>query len=287
MSDALRAAGPTVPRIMLGSRLRRAREEAGLSRDEAGAVIGGSETKIGRIEHGRTGCQDRDVTTLAESYGLTDPGVRSRLLGLARESRKRHPGSDLMPSWLATYVDLEEAAALIRTYELQFVPGLLQTPGYARALIVGGHPRMAAAEVEQRVTLRMARAQLLVQPDPPKLWAVIDEAALRRAIGAAAVMRAQLEYLLEASKLPSITLQVIRAGAGVHAAEGGAFSLLRFPGPELPDVVYLEYLTRGVHLDNPAEVDTYVRAVDNLAVHAATPGDSAELIADLRDRLSP
>lgn len=285
VSTPRQRSGPTVARMILGLRLRWAREEAGLSREQAGKAIRGSNSKISRVELGRVGGQDRDVAGLATLYGVTDPVRREALLVLAQESRKRHPSSDVMPDWLATYVDLEEAASVIRVYELQFVPGLLQTQGYARAVIAGGRSGADEAEIERRVTARITRGQLLVNPDPPRLWAVIDESALHRVIGSPAVMRAQLEHLLEAAKLPRITLQVMPAETGAHAAEGGAFSLLRFPYPEMFDVVYIEHLTRGFHLDDPAEVETYIRAADALSVHAATPADSAELITELRDRL--
>lgn len=277
--------GPTVARIILGLRLRRLREDSGITRHQAGAVIHSSESKISRMELGRVGCQDRDVSELADHYGLTDPARRAALLDLARASRRRNPGNDLLPRWLTTYVDLEAAATLIRTYEPQLIPGLLQTASYARTVIAEGRPAASAADIDRRVSLRLDRTQLLIRPDPPRLWAVIDEATLHRTIGGPVVMGAQLDHLLEAARLPSITLQVMPTGSGAHAAEGGAFSLLRFSYPELSDIVYIEHLTHGFHLDDPAEVMAYTQAADQLAAQAATPATSLEIIADIRDRI--
>lgn len=277
--------GPTVPRIMLGSRLRKLREDAALTREEAGYAIRAHETKISRMELGRVGCQTRDVTDLADCYGLIDTFERKRLVELARAGRKRQAHSDLLPDWAATYFDLEEAASRIRTYEIQFIPGLLQTAEYARAVIAEGHPGNTADDIERRVAVRMNRTHLLLRPDPPRLWAVVDEGALRRRIGGRAVMRAQLERLLEAAKLPNITLQVMSAVAGGHAAEGGAFALLRFPYPELPDVVHIEHLTRGFLLDDTDEVETYAQAAEKLAVQAATPNESLDILATLREEV--
>lgn len=275
--------GPTVPRIMLGTRLRKLREDAGFTREQAGYVIRAHQTKISRMELGRVGCQTRDVTDLIDRYGLTDQASRNALIDLARAGRKSHARSDLEPDWAATYFDLEEAATRIRMYEPQFLPGLLQTAEYARAVIAAGHPAEDADDIERRVTARVNRTHLLLRPDPPLFWAVIDEAALRRRIGGPVVMRTQLDRLLEAARLPNITLQVMTAAAGGHAAEGGAFALLRFAYPELPDVVHIEHLTRGLHLDDPEEVEIYAQAAEKLAVQAATPNESYDIIAAVRD----
>ena len=176
------------------------------------------------------------------------------------------PYGDVLDSWFQNYLDLEQAAELIRTYEVQFVPGLLQTDAYARAVIRLGHDNAIQDEIDRRAGLRTARKQLLQRPDAPRLWAVIDEAVLRRPIGGYAVLREQIESLLERGNTANVRLQVMPFDSGGHAAAGGAFSILRFPHAELPDVVYIEHLTSGLYLDKREEVDLYA-AADQPAVH--------------------
>ncbi len=263
--------GPTVRRMLLGAQLRRLREDKGVSREDAGWAIRASESKISRMELGRVGFKDRDVADLLTLYGVADADERAALLTLAREANKPgwwHPYGDLLPNWLQYYLDLEAAAALIRTYEIQFVPGLLQTDAYARAVILLGYGGAGNEEIDRRVGLRMARKQLLTRPDPPQLWAVMDEAVLRRPIGGLEVMRAQIEALEEARSLPNVRLQVIPFRAGGHAAAGGAFSILRFPDQDLPDVVYIEHLTSALYLDRRDDVDRYAEAVGRLFIEA-------------------
>lgn len=273
--------GSTVRRILLGSQLRRLREERGVSRQDAGYVIRASESKISRLELGRVSFKERDVADLLTLYGVNDEQEREALLQLAREANTPgwwHRYSEVLPGWFQTYVGLEEAAGLIRTYELQFVPGLLQTEDYARAVFRLGNADAAEAEIEQRVELRMHRQQRLKGPDAPRLWAVLDEAALRRPIGGPEVMRGQLEHLITVSKMPNVTLQVMPFQFGGHAAEGGAFSILRFPEPDLPDVVYVENLTGALYLDKRDDVDTYMQAMERLCVDSATPDGTLEII---------
>ena len=183
---------------------------------------------------------------------------------MAREANTpgwwQHYG-DVLPQWFRTYVDLESAATLIRTYEGQFVPGLLQTDDYMRAVIHDASLE-SSEEVGRRVRLRMARQTLLTREHPPRLWAVVDEAALRRPVGGREVMRGQLERLLDATKLPNVTLQILPFAAGAHSAMVGAFSILRFADRELPDVVYLEHLTNAIYLDKRAEVERYVDVME-------------------------
>lgn len=276
--------GPTIRRLLLGTQLRRLREAAGITRDDAGNTIRASGSKISRLELGRVSFKKRDVADLLTLYGVDDERERERVLALARQANE--PGwwqtfSDLLPSWFESYVGLEESAARIRTYEVQFVPGLLQTAGYARALTSRGHPESASDDIERRVHLRMTRAQLLTRPDPPRYWAVVDEAALRRPIGGRQVMRGQLEHLMDISKLPNVTVQVAPFRLGAHPAEGGAFTLLRFPQPDLPDVVYMEQLAGALFLDSRSDVDQYTQAMEQLCVEAATPNDSADLITEI------
>lgn len=280
-SDGGAAAGPTVRRMLLGAQLRRLREAKRVSREEAGWEIRASESKISRIELGRVGFKERDVADLLTLYGVVDEEQRAALLTLAREANTPgwwHTYGDLLPSWFQPYLGLEGAAALIRTYEVQFVPGLLQTHDYARAVVLLGHAGECTGEVERRVALRMARQELLTQLTPPRLWAVVDEAALRRPIGGPQVMRSQLEYLTEVTKLPHVRIQVVPFDAGGHAGVGGAFTMLRFGDPELPDVVYVEQLTSALYLDKRDDVDQYVAAMERLSVQANPPDDTPEIL---------
>lgn len=278
------AGGPTVLRILLGSQLRRLREANRVSREAAGWEIRASESKISRMELGRVGFKERDVADLLTLYGVADQSERDSLLALARDANNPgwwHRFGDVLPTWFQSYVGLEAAASLIRTYEVQFVPGLLQTPAYARAVILLGHGAAATDELDRRVNLRMARQQLLSRSGAPRFWAVIDEAALRRPIGGAEIMRGQFEALIEATKLPNVTIQVIRFSAGGHAAAGGAFSILRFPDRDLPDVVYTEQLTSALYLDKREDLDDYAAAMDRLCIEADPPNQTADILGDL------
>jgi transcriptional regulator with XRE-family HTH domain len=282
------AGGPTALRIMLGAQLRRLRESHGISRETAGYEIRASESKISRLELGRVGFKERDVADLLTLYGVTDEQERDALLVLARQANT--PGwwqkyGDVLPGWFQPYVGLEAAASVIRTYEVQFVPGLLQAPGYARAVIVVGHQSASPEEIDRRVTLRVARQQVLTRPDPVVLWAVVDEAVLRRPIGGAEVMRAQIEYLIEATKLPSVRLQVLPFRTGGHAAMGGSFTILRFRDPELPDLVYVEQLTGALFLDRREDVDHYAAANDVLCIAAEPASRTDEILKSILKEL--
>jgi transcriptional regulator with XRE-family HTH domain len=274
-------AGPTVRRMLVGARLRRLRTELGLTREEAAQAIRASEWKIHRLENGQVGFKDRDIIDLLARYEVTDPAEVADFLTLAREANTpgwwQHYG-DVLPSWFRTYVDLEQAAILIRTYEGQFVPGLLQTDDYMRAVVRGAHLEESGEEVGRRVRLRMARQILLTRQDPPRLWAVVDEAALRRPVGGSEVMRGQLERLIEATKLPNVTLQILPFASGAHPAMVGSFSVLRFPDEELPDIVYLEHLTSALYLNKPDEVDQYLHVMESICVRAAAPDQTVELL---------
>ncbi|MDH2429781.1 helix-turn-helix transcriptional regulator [Sphaerisporangium sp. TRM90804] len=273
--------GPTALRILLGSQLRRLRESKGISREEAGNVIRCSESKISRMELGRVGFKERDVADLLAYYGVEDGEARTAVMGLlerANEPGWWHRFNDLLPSWFQAYVGLEEAASRIRTYEVQFVPGLLQTKEYARAVITAGAAGIGAAEISRRVDLRMERQRVLDRPDGPVFWAVIDEAALRRPIGGAEVMRGQLEHLLELMRLPNITIQVMPFSFGGHSAEGGAFSVLRFNDSELPDVVYVEQLASALYLDKREEVDRYSEVMERLCAVSTTPEATVDIL---------
>ncbi|WP_233509725.1 helix-turn-helix domain-containing protein [Actinomadura craniellae] len=279
--------GPTVQRILLGAQLRRLREASGHSREAAGYRIRGSESKISRMELGRVGFKGRDVADLLTLYGVQDENRRATLLSLAEETNTPgwwHRYSDVLPGWFEVYVGLEEAASRIRCYEVQFVPGLLQTEDYARA-VARLDPDVRPDDVEQRVGLRMARQRLLDRPDAPHLWAVVDEAVLSRPLGGREVMRAQLRRLAEFADLPGVTLQVVPFECGGHAAAGGPFSILRFAEPELPDVVYLEQLTSALYLDKPDDIERYLAVMERLCLDAEPVSATQDVIARILNSL--
>lgn len=281
--------GPTVLRILLGAQLRRLREGKGITRESAGWEIRSSGSKISRIELGRVSFKERDVADLLTLYGVMDEEERTALLSLARQANAPgwwHHYSDVLPGWFQAYLGLEAASALIRTYEIQFVPGLLQTPEYARAVILLGHAGANREEIDRRVELRTHRQQILSRPRPPHLWAVIDEAVLRRPIGGPSVMRGQLEALIEAARRPNVQLQVMPFHRGGHAAAGGPFAILRFPEPELPDVVYVEQLTSALYLDKRDDVDHYAMAMERVCVDAEPPSETPTILGKLLREMS-
>jgi transcriptional regulator with XRE-family HTH domain len=275
-----RASGPAL-RMVAGHQLRQLREAAGLTRERAGQQIRASPSKISRMENGRVSFKGRDIADLLTLYGVTGELRRAEILELAR--RASTPAwwaayRDVLPGWFETYLGLEQAASVIRAFELQFVHGLFQTPEYARAVITLGHPAAPATQIDRRVSLRLHRQQLLAAPDPPQIWAVIDETALRRPLGGRRVMRAQLQHLLQAAALPQVTIQVLPFGHGGHAGVGGGFSILRFTHPALPDVVYTEQLTSALYLHTPAHTDRYRQVADRLSAEALTPAATADFL---------
>ncbi|MGI9008106.1 MAG: helix-turn-helix domain-containing protein [Streptosporangiaceae bacterium] len=285
MLEPPRTGGPTVLRILLGAQLRRLRESKRISLEDAGNEIRASHSKVSRLETGRVGFKDRDIVDLLTLYGVTDEKEREALRTLA--ARANSPGwwhdyADILPHWFEAYVGLEEAASEIRSYEAQFVPGLLQTEDYTRGvtMLAYSHPR----EINRRVSLRMARQAVLEKDGPPSLWAVLDEAVLRRPIGGVNAMRAQLKHLIEISQRPNITIQVMPFAAGGHPVTWGPFSVLKFAEYDLPDVVYLEQLTSALYLDKPDVVESYLTVMERLCLDAATPAASVKMLrAALKD----
>lgn len=276
--------GPTVLRIVLGTQLRRLREAAGITREAAGHAIRGSHAKISRLELGRVSCKERDVADLLTLYDVTDEALRADFLKLARRTSTPgwwHQYGDVLPGWFETHLGLEEAASVIRTYEVQFVPGLLQTAEYARAVAQLGHPRSTPEEIERRVELRIQRQKLLTLPDAPRVWAVIDEASLRRPLGGREVMADQLRHLLEMAELPNVTLQIAPFSLGGLAAAGGPITILRFLEPDLPDIVYLEQLTSALYLDKRDDVDHYLAVMDRLSAQSESPRESLVMLERL------
>ncbi|MET8865770.1 helix-turn-helix transcriptional regulator [Nonomuraea sp. NPDC004580] len=278
--------GPTALRILLGSQLRKLREAKNVTREEAGHIIRGSESKISRMELGRVGFKERDVADLLTLYGVMDQQARAAVLDLvstANEPGWWHRFNDVLPTWFQAYVGLEEAAARIRTYEVQFVPGLLQTKEYARAVVTAGAAGIGAEEIARRVDLRLERQRMFDRPDGPVFWAVIDEAALRRPIGGIEVMKAQIEHLIDLMRQPNITIQIMPFSFGGHSAEGGAFSILRFPDTDLPDVVYVEQLASALYLDKREDVDRYTEVMERLCAVSTTPDETIELLRTIAD----
>ena len=287
MITAQPGSGPTVLRILLGSQLRMLREVKGITREEAGYAIRASGSKISRMELGRVSFKERDVTDLLKLYGVDDDETAT-LVALAIQANSPgwwHKYGDVLPDWFQVYVGLEEAASLIRLYEVQFVPGLLQTADYARAVVRLGQPGAAPEEIERRISLRMGRQELLTKPGGPRLWAIVDEAALRRPIGGKEVMRAQLEQLILATEEPQVTLQVMPFRSGGHAAEAGAFTIMRFPEPDLPDVVYLEQLTSALYLDKRDDVEKYTEVMERLSVESESPERSVDILSGMLEEV--
>jgi transcriptional regulator with XRE-family HTH domain len=276
--------GPTVSRIVLGTQLRRLREASGISREAAGTAIRASHAKISRLELGRVGFKERDIVDLLTLYGVTDPRERAGYLGLATQANVRgwwQQNSDLLPGWFEMYLRLEQEASIIRTYQVQFVPGLLQTPDYAREVILAGNRAVPSHELDRRVQLRVDRQKILTEPGAPQFWAVLDEAALSRPLGSSAIMQQQVEYLLAMAEQPNVTVQVLPFRLGGHAAAGGPFTILRFAARDLPDVVYLEQLNSAVYVDKRSDVEEYLAVMERVSVQAETPERSSAVLRGL------
>jgi transcriptional regulator with XRE-family HTH domain len=280
--------GPTVLRILLGTQLRRLRESRGISAQAAARAIRGSESKISRIELGRNAIREIDVLDLLTFYGV-GPIEREQLLTRAEQANRPgwwHRFNDILPDWFQSYVGMEEAATSIRVYEPQFVPGLLQTPAYTAAVLAVCD--VSLAEAERHVILRKERQRRFTE-GRLKLWAIIEETALRRPVGSTEILIDQLRYLLSLSSWPNFTLQIIPAGLGGHAVPSG-FTILRFAEPDLPDVAYLEHLTSALYFDKKSEVDRYLLAMERLSIISARPNETngvlSAIIDDLADGLS-
>jgi len=273
----------TVRRILLGSLLRRLRESKNIAMREAGYHIRATESKISRLETGKVSFKERDVADLLTFYGVLDEKERDQVLDLVREANTLgwwHSFGEVLPPWFEAFVGLESAAAVVRTYEVQFIPGLLQCPEYVSA-VVSANRTLTTAELERRVELRMRRQETLQRENGPVLWVVLDEAALRRPMGGPDVMRTQIRYLIEQAARPNVTIQLLPYSVGAHAAEGGAFTLLRFAEADLPDVVYLEHLTGAQYIEKAEDVEHYARAMDRISVDALHPDATVTALEQL------
>ena len=275
------SAGPVVPRLILGSRLRELREERHISRGASGDAIRASRSKISRLEAGRHRFKPRDVGDLLTLYGVTEEAERATLLALAEEANSpawwQH-FNDVVPTWTRAYLGAEQAASLVRCFEVQRVPHLLQTPDYARASLRLAHSGAGGAEIDRRVRLRMTRQRILRRRPAAQLWAVIDEAALRRPVGGISTMRGQLRHLIEICRLPQVTVQVMPFLAGGHAGEAGPVTILRLPGGRLPDMVYLEQRVTALYPDRPTEIECYWDVMNRLVVEAESPEETPTIL---------
>ncbi|MFI6932055.1 helix-turn-helix domain-containing protein [Streptomyces sp. NPDC050287] len=276
---------PTLLKMLVGVQLAGFREDADLTQEQAARALRFSPAKLSRIESGkgRRPPTESDVRALLELYG-TDDYEASMLLKLLR--RAGEPGwwqrydKRLMPEWFDRLVGLQEAAAAIRTFEIQYVPGLLQTAEYTRAVVERGLPSAAASEVRRRVELRTRRAQLLERTDPPQLWAVLDESVLLRILGSREVMRDQLGHLIEMAQRPHVTVQIVPLDVTAASAPSIPITYLRFGGLDLPDVVYLEHIKSANFLEDRDETEEYRLALDRLADEALEPRESLRLLED-------
>jgi len=273
---------PTVPRKRLTTELRRLRERAGLTCEDVGQRLECSGTRISRMETGRIGARPGDVRELLEIYGVTGAEADS-LVQLARDARRKgwwHGYGRALPPWFEAYVGLESAAARLRDYQPMVVPGLLQTQGYARAVLQAApHAGGSREDIGRQVALRMQRQAILDQASPPEVRVVLSEAVLRVRAGGAAVMRAQLQRLAELAERPNITLQVLPFSAAAHVQPISPFTMLEFADAADPAVVYLEYLTGSLFLENEDEVRRYRVVFDHLRAEALGTRESAALIA--------
>jgi transcriptional regulator with XRE-family HTH domain len=271
---------PTVRRRRLGFELRRLRERAGVTIDYVADRLECSASKISRIETGQTTATPRDVRDMLRLYSVSE-AVSEELVQIARDARQKgwwHPYSTVLTS---AFVGLEAEADAIWAYEQQVVPGLLQTEEYARAMIRSARPDIGPDEVERRVHVRMQRQSLLAESDSVDLWVVLDEAVLSRPIGGDAVMRRQLDRLVEAAGLPSVTLQVLPFEAGAHAGMDGTFTILNFSGQADPNVVFVENATGGLFLEKREELRKYQTIFDHIRAAALRPEESVSLVANL------
>ncbi|MGW2256779.1 helix-turn-helix domain-containing protein [Streptomyces sp. NPDC001780] len=286
MNEARSGTAPTVLRIVLGKRLGALREKAKVTREAAAEVLDVTPLTIRRMENSEVSLKLPYVRLLLQAYGVGEPEA-SEFVELAKDANRPgwwHRFRDALPGWFSAYVSLEDEAGLIRTYEPHYVPGLLQTEDYARAVLrVGAQGN--ARELERRVALRTKRQELLTKPDAPALWILMEEAVLRRPVGDADVMRAQVDRLLEATDLPNVTLQVMPFSVGPHLGAFGPFHLFRFDIPELPDIVYTEALTGAAYMDQRSDVVAYLEVLDHMSARAAPVDETRAFLRVIRKEL--
>ncbi|MFB7124921.1 helix-turn-helix domain-containing protein [Kitasatospora sp. NPDC056273] len=280
---------PTVRRRMLGSELRKIREGLRLTVDGVAARLGWHQSKVSRLENGRYGVRANEVGILLDVYQVTDPEAREALATLAREGKRRvwwQPYSDVISKHYASFISFEAEAVAIRNFESSLIPGLLQTADYARAVTRKLQPEGTAEEVNALVDVRLARQNAtLRREDPLKLWAIVDEAALRRVVGSKAIMAKQLQQLIAASKEPNVTLQVVPFEAGAHPGVLGSFVILEFPVRNDLDVVYTEALSSSLYLERDDDVTAYDQAFNRLRAAALDVGPTRRLVTQIAKEL--
>lgn len=280
-------AAPTVLRMVLGKRLRQLREQAGVSFEEAARAIEVTALTVRRMEKAEVGLRIPYVKELLRTYGVSATEIED-FVSLAREANQ--PGwwykyRDVLPEWFSAYVSLESEAAVIRLYEPQYVPGLLQTQDYAAALMRVGFPNATEEDIARRVSLRLRRQDLLAKPEAPAIWAILDETVLRRPVGGPEVMRAQIDRMIEMLASPRVRIQIMRFAAGPHPGAFGPFHYFRFGFSELPDIVYTESLAGSQYVDQPADVVTYLEVLDRMSVQAEPVSRTRDILAALRKEL--
>lgn len=282
-----RRPAPTVGQVVLGKRLQELREAAGLGRDEAARVLRVASATVRRMETAEVALKIPYVQVLLETYGVSEADAAA-FVALAEEANL--PGwwqrfHDVLPDWFSLYVSLEGAARIIRSYEPHFVPGLLQTEEYARAVMEAGTIGQTGPQtVERHVSLRMERQRLLERPDPPHLWVIMDETVLRRPVShRGEVMRDQLDKLLEFAERDRVTLQIAEFASGPHPGTYAPFTLFRFAEPELPDMVYTEYLTGALYLDSRKEVAAHLEVLDHMSTAAASAERTKKILREHRE----
>ncbi|MCM2580399.1 helix-turn-helix domain-containing protein [Streptomyces meridianus] len=284
MKETRSGGAPTVLRVVLGRRLHDLREAAGISYEEAAEALDVTHATIRRMEKAEVGLKVPYVEKLLSTYGVTDQEELESFVALTREANQPgwwHRFRDVLPEWFSAFVSLESEANLIRAYESHYVPGLLQTPDYAYAVLRAGMPHASDEEIDRAVALRTERQALLTRDPAPLLWVVMDETVLRRPVGGPAVMRGQIARLMEASAtMPNVRLQVMPFKAGPHPAMYGPFHIFRFPIPELPDVAYVESLIGGIYLDRANDVSAFLEALDRMCAQATAPNTPTEALLD-------
>ena len=280
--------GPTVRRRQLMAELKRLREAAGLSQEAVAERLDWHHTKLMRIETGRTSPHPNDVRLMVEVYGVTDREQAVALVKLARDARQRgwwYSYRDVLLNRYDFFIGLESEAVSIRWFELAMIPGLLQTEDYARALMRGDSPELRDGEVDRRVEVRMTRQQVLEGRDQPQLWAILDEAVIRRLVGGPTIMRAQLERLITAGEMGKTTIQIVPYEAGAHPGQAGPFIILGFEEPSESDVVYLETVGGNLYVDRSEEARLFATAFDHLRAAALSPGDTRAMLRAAADAL--
>jgi transcriptional regulator with XRE-family HTH domain len=281
--------GPTVRRRRLGAELRRLRDAQSLKLEEVAERLEVAPSTLSRIETGKAPTKTAYLTAMLDLYGVEDPGARKVLIDMAREGHRKGWWSiydDVLPSGFDIYVGLEAEASGLRSYESDVVHGLLQTTDYALAVLREVRPRDSEELLQRGVELRMQRQRLLDQEPALDLWIILDESAVRRNIGGPAVMRRQLHHLIQASRWPNVTLQVLAFGSGAHAGLIGPFSILEFPERSDPDVAYTESLGGMIYLEKDREVRACAEAFDRMRASALSPAASVELIQRAAEELT-